>query len=287
MKLTTCLLLSTVAIFTQFVSANSTTSDISTHYLQTDLSLKFDELNNLYAQDIVFSDPTGDVFGAPLADGPVIGKDKVIAMQQYWELSSMAFAKSMMFSVGEYSVHFGDLTVQYQGSQHKPRFPFATIHRVKNNKIIERHDFGGYVGHLIGSPELTARSEATLKVAKTMLQAYLNGSIETQKTLLADNTWFHDPTAEIWGGKFTQPIANKTELLARRKDMYTRISNFSFNVTSEFSSNNHAVFVGDISYTFNNKQKYNQQAIMVFEVKDGLITKQWDFVDYSVGAIAE
>lgn len=32
---------------------------------------------------------------------------------------------------------------------------------------------------------------------------------------------------------------------------------------------------------------YNQQAIMVFEVKDGLITKHWDFVDYSVGAINE
>lgn len=287
MRLPTCLLLSCIFVFTQFVSANPSTSDISANYLQKDFALKFDELDKLYADDVLFSDPTGDVFGPPLADGPVISKDKVIAMQKSWGVSKMEFTESMAFSVGEYSVHFGDLAVQYQGSQDKPTFPFATIHRVKDKKIKERHDFGGYVDHLIGSPELTRKSEATLKTAKIMLRAYLSGDLETQNMLLADNTWFRDPTAEIWGVEFAQPIASKTDLLARRKDMYTRVNDFSFNVTKEFSSNNHAVFVGDISYTLNNKQKYNQKAIMVFEVNDGLITKHWDFVDYSVGELAE
>lgn len=259
----------------------SATHDISEQYQTINLSLQHDNLSQVYAENIMFFDPTGDVFGPPFSLGPVAGRDTVIAMQKSWQIKEMDFEQQQYFTVGEYAVRNGNLAVKFGGSDQKIAFPFVTIHRVIDGKIAERHDFGAYVGKLAGGKVLQDKSVQTLSIAKTMLAAYLNEDIETQNNLLSSNTWFHDPTAEIYGGEFLQPIQGAKKLIDRRQTMYEKIDDFTFDVTREFASNNHAVFSGTLKYVYDDKYLYEQQAIIVFEVKDQLITRHWDFVDYS------
>jgi hypothetical protein len=134
-----------------------------------------------------------------LSAGPVVGRDAVIAMQRSWGLSGMDFDPAIGFEVGEYALRFGQLAVRYQGSEARFEFPFLSVHRVENGMLSERHDFGGYVGTLVATPELINRSESALTVGKEYLKAYLEGDLATQTVLLAEQSWFRDPTAAIYG----------------------------------------------------------------------------------------
>ena len=56
-------------------------------------------------------------------------------------------------------------------------------------------------------------------------------------------------------------------------------------VDHAFASHEHAVFAGPVRYTTSGGQRFVQPAVMIVEVRDGLVTRHWDFVDYSVGPV--
>ena len=41
------------------------------------------------------------------------------------------------------------------------------------------------------------------------------------------------------------------------------------------------------SYTLRNGVRYEQPAVFVVEVRDGRVTRHWDFVDYTVGPVGQ
>lgn len=43
--------------------------------------------------------------------------------------------------------------------------------------------------------------------------------------------------------------------------------------------------MGTTTYTTAREQRFAQPAVFVFEVREGKVTRQWDFVDYTVGPI--
>lgn len=278
----------TITLFL-FISATVCFSESSTHidtisdrYLELDLALQYDALADMYAENVLFSDPSGDVFGPPLADGPVVGRENVIAMQKSWGLGWMEFTESTKFVVGEYTVRFGEAGVAYKGSERRYHFPFLTIHRIAGGQLSERHDFGGYVGNLIGGEDLIEKSSETLSLSRNLLNAYLDGDLSTQARLYAENIWFQDPTAAVYGDEMGKAVSGRELLMNKRRDLYTRITDFQFDIDREFASNHHAVFAGHISYVYGEKYRFVQPAVMVFEVIEGRVTRHWDFVDYTV-----
>ena len=64
--------------------------------------------------------------------------------------------------------------------------------------------------------------------------------------------------------------------------MYRQVVGIFFEAAESFYTNSHAVYMGTVRYT-KDGSAYAQPGAIVIEVRDGKVTRQWDFVDYTVG----
>ncbi len=265
--------------------ALTSTAEVSAHYMALDLSRQYDALASVYAPDATFLDPTGEVFTGPVAEGLVTGAATIIAMQKSWGLAHSAFMPDAQFVVGEYAVYRGTYQAGYQGSDAVFSFPFITIHRVEDGRLTERLDFGSYIeafGLGDGFDDATASTRA---VADRYLQAYLERDFTKQATLMAPDVMFQDPTAQLFGPPYGELYAGLEQVIARRKATFQTITAFGFEVEASFAANHHAVYMGTTTYTLADGQRFAQPAIFVIEVREGNVTRHWDFVDYTTGPL--
>jgi|CXWL01.1.fsa_nt_gi ketosteroid isomerase-like protein len=258
------------------------TRQVSARYLQADTAGRYEDLLEIYASDAVFTDPTADVFKGPISKGPVVGSKAIVALQKSWGLVEQSFAVQGSFAVADIALHRGMLTVRYDGSQERLEIPFVTVHRVRDGRIAERIDFGEYVESFGLGDGFDDATESTKAVAERYLRAYLAADFESQAVLCADDIVFQDPTARVYGDEAGQPIVGREALLQRRKRTFENVTDFGLDVEQSFAANHHAVFMGKTSYTVGGR-KWTQPAVFVVEVREGRVTRHWDFVDYSVG----
>lgn len=259
------------------------TRTVTDRYIDLTFQRRYDELRDLYAPDAEFFDPTGDVFAGRAADGPVHGADAIVDLQKSWKIADADFDVAAVFTVGEYSLYRGTLTVQFDGSPARYAVrPFLTVLRVRDGRIVLRNDFGEYVESFElgdGFDEATNRTRA---VADRYLAAYTGADLATQAELLAPDVRFQDPTAQVFGPSSGQLFESADALLARRRQIYASVGAFSFDPEGSFAANHHAVYWGTVRYAAGGAS-YVQPAVMIVEVHDGRVTRHWDFVDYSVG----
>jgi len=259
------------------------TRTITDRYVELTFQRRYDELRDLYAQDAVFFDPTGDVFAGRVADGPVHGGDEIIALQKSWGIAEAQFEIDAAFTVGEYSVYRGTLDVRFEESPASYSVPFLTVLRVRDGRVAQRTDFGEYVESFELGDGFDAATKSTRAVSDRYLAAYTGGDLATQAELLAPDVRFQDPTAQVYGPPSGHLFESAEELLSRRRQIYAAIGTFTFDAEGSFAANHHAVYWGTVRYTANGAG-YVQPGVMIVEVHDGLVTRHWDFVDYSVGA---
>jgi len=261
------------------------TAAVSERYLELDLAGELDALLEVYAADAVFFDPTGDVFRGPVSQGPVIGAETIVAMQKGWGLAEQALKVDAAFAVGEYALHRGMLTVRYSNGEQRFPIPFVTIHRVVDGRVTERLDFGEYIETFDLGDAFDANTSSTKEVADRALQAYLDGDLETTREVSDPDIQFQDPTSKVFGPPSGELYQGRDELLRRRTQIYENIKGFNLEVETSFVANHHAVYMGQTTYTIANGTKFRQPAVFVFEVRGGKVTRQWDFVDYTVGPV--
>lgn len=257
---------------------------VAARYLELTFDRRYDALLELYASDAVFSDPTAEVFGDPELAGPVVGASAIVALQKGWGLDRVEFHEDVGFTVGQYSVHRGTLTVGYAGSDAEVALPFATVLRIVDGRVAERIDHAEYV-ESFGLDGFEDTTETTRRVAGRYLQAYLDADLDTQRELLAPDVDFQDPTAQVYGPGSGQPIRGAEALLARRARTFANVAEFGLDVERSFVSNHHAVYMGMTRYTLANGQRFAQPAVFVVEVRDGKVTAHRDYVDYSRGPV--
>lgn len=256
---------------------------VSEHYLQLDNHQRYDELLSVYQTNARFVDPTADVFPGPIGKGPLIGAQAIVAEQKRWGLAEQQFAIDGSFAVGDIVLRHGVLKVRYQDSTQFIPIPFVTIHRIVDGKIAERTDFGEYIQSFGLGDRFTENTKATQDIANRYLQAYLAADLALQRELSAEDIVFQDATAAVFGNGAGQAIVGRAALMQKRQHTFAKVSHFGLQVDHSFVANHHAVFIGTTTYTIAGKT-WTQPAVFVFEVKDGKVTRQWDFVDYSVGA---
>ena len=208
-----------------------------------------------------------------------------VAMQKGWGLAEQSFDVRASFVVGEYALRRGTLTVRYMNSETRLPVPFVTIHRVVDGRVAERVDFGEYVESFGMGDGFDDNTASTKQVADRYLRAYLDADLETQAELAAPEIQFQDPTSQVFGPPAGELYKGSEELIRRRKQIYEGIVEFDLEVAESFVANHHAVYMGTTTYTTANGMSFRQPAVFVIEVKDGKVTRQWDFVDYSVGPI--
>jgi len=264
------------------------TRTVTNRYVQLTFEQKYDDLLDVYAPDAVFFDPTGDVFEARVAEGPVLGAEQIIALQKSWGVTTSWFDIVAAMTVGEYSLYRGTLTVSFDGSDAETPIPFITVLRAQDGRITERTDFGEYIKSFGLGDGFDANTESTREVAGRYLDAYLHEDLETQEELLADDVQFQDPTSKVFGPPSGEMYEGPDKLLDRRKQIYANIQDFGLEVDDSFESfvaNHHAVYIGTVRYTLNSGTAFAQPAVIVIEVRDGKVTRHWDFVDYTVGPV--
>lgn len=261
------------------------TADVAARYLELTLSQRYDELLPIYSADAVFFDPTGDVFQGRVAGGPVVGADSIVALQQSWGILASEFDVTRKFAVGGYAVYNGVFRVRYAESDPWIRIPFVTVLRVEGGRVSQRTDFGEYIESFGLGDRFAANTSATRDVAARYLEAYLGADFDTQASLLAGDAVFQDPTAQVYGPNSGQPLNGREAILGRRRQTFQNVKDFDLEIAESFVANHHAVFIGTTRYTLANGARYEQPAVFVVEVRNGRVTRHWDFVDYSVGPV--
>lgn len=264
----------------------TSTRAVADRYLALTFNQEYDALLDVYAEDATFFDPTGEVFAGPVADGPLQGADAIVALQKSWGLQGSEFDVDTSFSVGEYSLHRGSLRVRYDAAGPWTEFPFVTVLRVRSGRVIERTDFGAYVESFHLGERFRDAADETRTVAAEYLRAYLDADLDAQRRLLAPDARFQDPTAQVYGPNSGQPLIGADQILRKRAQTFQNVTDFDLDVSASFVSYHHAVYMGTTKYTLRNGARYEQPAIFVIEVRDGHVTRHWDFVDYSVGPMA-
>jgi ketosteroid isomerase-like protein len=177
------------------------------------------------------------------------------------------------------------LTVRYSNGEQRFPIPFVTIHRVVDGRVTERLDFGEYIETFDLGDAFDANTSSTKEVADRALQAYLDGDLETTREVSDPDIQFQDPTSKVFGPPSGELYQGRDELLRRRTQIYENIKGFNLEVETSFVANHHAVYMGQTTYTIANGTKFRQPAVFVFEVRGGKVTRQWDFVDYTVGPV--
>ena len=266
------------------VAGQQATSEVAARYLELTLSRQYDALRDVYSADAVFRDPTADVFPGPLAEGPVSGAESIIALQKSWGLASAGFDVARRFTVGRLALYQGVFKVRYAEADAWTDIPFVTVLRVENGRVSGRTDFGAYVAAFGMDSRFARNTTTTRDVAARYLQAYLDADFGEQAALLAPNAEFQDETAQVYGPGSGQLLSGRDEILRRRRVTFQNVTGFDLEVAESFATNHHAVFIGTTRYTLGNGAHYEQPAVFVVEVRDGQVTRHWDFVDYTVGA---
>lgn len=281
------------SLYLGFAVAQVTTGTraVADRYIELTFSRQYDALNEIYAENVVFEDPTADVFQGPIAEGPIQGAETVIAMQKSWGLDDTTFELEGSFTAGQYSLYRGILKTGYPATENRPaqRFdiPFVTILRVEDTRIAERLDFGEYVQSFRLGDAFDENTESTRDVADRYRDAYLSGDLTTQAWLMHDDIVFQDPTARVIGEAEGSPIEGAKTLIKRRRPMYEGVDSFELQIDRSFYANHHAVYMGTVSYRLKTGPKFVQPGVLALEVRDGKVRRHWDFVDYSVPSVEQ
>jgi len=269
--------------------AADSTETIATRYLELTFTQQYEALADVYAEDVFFVDPTGDVWQGSLAQG-VRGADKIIALQKSWGLTSADFAIEEQFAVGEYALFRGQLTWTTRNNPDGVTTDFMTVIRVVDGKVAERHDYGNYLRAFGGSmPDvIRANAKTSEDVGGKYFQAYLDQRHDVMEQLYAPEVSFQDPTAAYFGGPSSTLYQGRDSVVMMMDRVFQSISHFTFDVTGTLVSNHHTVFMGTTRFTLlaaaagtPRDVTFEHSAVFVITVVDGRVVAHRDFVNYS------
>ena len=258
------------------------TREVTDRYLELTFNQQYDALLDLYTEDAVFFDPTGDVFKPDQPHEPTVGGARIVALQKSWGIESTDFDIDAAFTVGEYSLYRGTLNTRFRGSDRTIAIPLVMVLRVVNGRIAQRMDIGEYIESFGLGNRFDAATAETRAVADRYLRAYLDADLDAQRNELDASVRFQDQTAQLFGPPSGQLIEGADTLLKRRAITFANVSDFDLDVSDSFVSWHHAVYIGTTTYTVGSGASYAQPAVFVIEVRDGKVTRHWDFVDYTV-----
>lgn len=266
----------------------TSTAEVAARYIELSFGQQYEALKEVYADDVLFIDPTGDVWSERLANG-VRGADSVISLEKSWEITSSSFDIQESFSVGEYALFRGLLTWTTRSSP-QVTTDFITIVRVVDGRVAERHDYGNYVTPFGQSMPAAVHdnTRASEEIGRRYFQNYLDREHDAMLASYADSVTFQDPTAAWFGPNSGGFYQGKSGVDAMMRRVFQNISEFDFEVEKAWFSNHHAVFMGKTTFTLvpaatgaPGDITFEHSAVFVVTVADGKVIAHRDYVDYS------
>ena len=234
--------------------------------------------------DVLFIDPTADVWNRPLSRG-IRGREALLEEQRSFGVREVDFQVTLEFQSGEHAAFAGLL--DYESARGKVRnLPFVTILHIQKGRIVERRDYGDYDRLLERSPA-GRRDEARLeRTARAYLEAYSRRSYCDLAGLLSEEATFQDPTAIVMGGG--REVCGRDAILGVFEAGLEQLAQFEIEAPFAFFSNHHAVFAGLCRYALpgtlfglkDEPVEFSQGLIMALTLADGEVTGHLDYSDY-------
>ncbi len=271
--------------------ATSVTREVSVQYLETTFAQKYDELMNLYAPDVAFIDPTGDIFGPDSrAAAGVHGSADLVELQKSWGILASDFRVDTHIFVGEYGVFEGTLKVTLAGEDDESAsfdLPFVTVIGVSNGRVAARTDYGDYRSMV--ATDVSAATALTDSVARVYLTAYAEQRHADMAAMSSPDVTFQDPTARVFRAELGRPVHGLEAVQANFEQAFQPIDAFDVAVERAIVVNHHAIFVGRVTYSIPGEVfgsstdtiQFDHPAIIVVTVENGKVTAHRDYVDYS------
>ena len=226
-----------------------TVGEVAEEYMALTMAGRLDETRPLYAEDVFFIDPTTDVFDAPLAMG-VQGADEIIALQRTWGIEHGQMDVVESFVSGEHAVFYGLHSARYSSGAEGGPMPFASILRIRDGRVLERIDYGDYVGYTArlrrGQPGAGARSLE--QTARAYMSAYADGRFEDWAGLFGAGPVFQDPTRAVFGDESDAPRVGADGIIAWFTETFDPVLEFDIDIRDSFYTPSHAVFLSQVRW---------------------------------------
>ncbi len=241
--------------------------------------------SELLAEDVRFSDPTGAVFGGPLAEG-ITGRQAVLDLQQRWAIEESAFNVESSFTSGDYACFAGTLDYQTKGQPAVKGIPFATILTFEGHAIVERLDLGDYTMVAAGGvvPERHLK-----RTGQAYLDAYLGMKMDEMAAMLADDAVYADPTAVPLGGE--GPYEGRDAIIEAFRGAFGVVMSLTFDPVRTIAFQHHVVFAGTCGYSLKGSalgvdqetvQFTDVPLFVVLRIEGGKVVVHTDYSDYDV-----
>jgi len=259
------------------------TAEIAKAYIEANFQRRdLERAGPLLAEDALFVDPTGEVFGGPLATG-VRGRAAILDLQRSWGLAGSSFDVLHEFVAGEYAVQAGKLSVRYTGGSSFEDVPFATLLRVRGGEVVERRDYGDY-RQLVKAPEVEAELE---QVANAYLDAYVGRRFAEVEALQAEGVVFQDPPGAMIGAG--QRFEGRAAVRTNFERSFQGSLSFAFEPEYSFFFQHHAVFAGTCRFAFEGaalgldveRAEFEIALLVALEIRDGAVVEHRDYADYT------
>lgn len=131
---------------------------------------------------------------------------------------------------------------------------------------------------------LTLGSPAETRATRAVGDAYLatlfgERDLAAAEQLLAEDVFFIDPTADVWGGALATGIRGREQVMAMKRSFGAVETDFRSEIA--FGCGPYAVYAGKMNWTSTNAPPIEGLAfVTILEVEDGKIASRRDFGDY-------
>jgi ketosteroid isomerase-like protein len=172
-------------------------------HIEQAMSRDYDAMAELLSPDFVFIDPTADVYPDTPTEAAVEGihgRAEALALMRSWELPEMEFERLHTFFSGQHGVFWG--RIRFLDPPGTPSFPVVFIVTVRDGQVVERRDYGDYVGltsRIESQEEITDAEHQLVDTAEAYWQAYSERRFDRWSGIHTPDAIFQDETMSIFG----------------------------------------------------------------------------------------
>jgi ketosteroid isomerase-like protein len=186
-----------------WAAAERDTRRLAELHIEQAISRDYDAMTELLSPDFVFIDPTADVYldtpTAAAVEG-IHGRAAALALMRSWELPRMEFERLHTFYSGQHGVFWG--RIRFLDSADTAPFPVVFIVTVRDGRVVERRDYGDYVGltrRLQAQSEITDAEHQLAETAQAYWKAYGERRFDLWSGLHTPDAIFQDETMSVFG----------------------------------------------------------------------------------------
>ena len=129
-----------------------------------------------------------------------------------------------------------------------------------------------------------AQAQDLETISRNYIDYYFSKNEESFKALLHDSITWSDPTwSEI--DPSNKPVSGKSAVINHLRSITAGIAKIDYRIDNQFISGNHAVFEGQMEYSWTDPESeivfdFSIREVTVLRFKDGLVNEHTDYGDF-------